>query len=126
MTDEAMSPLRRRMIEGVTIRKFAPETQHDCVQRVENFAAFLGRSSDTASFEDVRLYQPHLSASCVGVATINQSVSTLRFLFRVTLRRHEIVEHIDPYGRHLRVGSGNKQPPSHIGSWRDSPMFDVR
>jgi integrase/recombinase XerD len=54
MTDEAMSPLRRRMIEDMTIRKFAPTTQHDYVQRVKNFAAFLGQPPDTASFEDVR------------------------------------------------------------------------
>ena len=93
MTDEAMSPLRRRMIEDMTIRKFAPKTQHDYVQRVKNFAAFLGRSPDTASFEDVRRYQLHLAANGVGVPTLNQTVSTLRFFFRVTLRRHEIVEH---------------------------------
>jgi site-specific recombinase XerD len=93
MTDEAMSPLRRRMIEDMTIRKFAPKTQHDYVQRVKNFAAFLGRSPDTASFEDVRRYQLHLAASGVGVATINQTVSTLRFFFRATLKRHDIVEY---------------------------------
>jgi integrase-like protein len=62
MTDEAMSRLRRRMIEDITIRKFAPKTQHDDVQGVKNFAAFLGRSPDTADFEDVRRYQLHLSA----------------------------------------------------------------
>ena len=90
MTDEAMSPLRRRMIEDMTIRKFASKTQHDYVQRVKNFAAFLGRSPDTASFEDVRRYQLHLAASGVGVSTLNQTVSTLRFFFRVTLRRHAI------------------------------------
>jgi site-specific recombinase XerD len=88
-----MSPLRRRMIEDMTIRKLAPKTQHDYVQRVKNFAAFLGRSPDTATFEDVRRYQLHLASSGVGVPTINQTVSTLRFFFRVTLRRHEIVEH---------------------------------
>ena len=93
MTDEAMSPLRRRMIEDMTIRKFAPKTQHDYVQRVKNFAAFLGRSPDTASFEDVRRYQLHLVASGVGVPTINQTVSTLRFFFKITLGRPEIVEH---------------------------------
>ena len=48
MTEQAMSPLRRRMIEDMTIRKFAPKTQHDYVQRVKDFAAFLGRSRDTA------------------------------------------------------------------------------
>jgi site-specific recombinase XerD len=93
MTDEAMSPLRRRMIEDMTIRKFASKTQHDYLQRVKNFAAFLGRSPDTASFEDVRRYQLHLAASGVGVSTLNQTVSTRRFFFRVTLRRHDIVEH---------------------------------
>src|SRR5258707_11571096 len=89
MTDEAMSPLRRRMIEDMTIRKFAPKTQHDYLQRVKNFAAFLGRSPDTASFEDVRRYQLHLATSGVGAPTLNQSVATLRFFFRVTLKRHD-------------------------------------
>jgi integrase/recombinase XerD len=93
MTDETMSPLRRRMIEDMTIRKFAPKTQHDYVQRVKNFAAFLGRSPGTASFEDVRRYQLHLAASGAGVPSLNQSVSTLRFFFRVTLGRGDIVNH---------------------------------
>jgi integrase/recombinase XerD len=62
MTDQAMSPLRRRMIEDTTIRKFAPKTQHDYLQRVKNFAAHLGRSPDMASSEDVRCYQLHLTA----------------------------------------------------------------
>ena len=93
MTDEAMSPLRRRMIEDLTIRKFAPKTQHDYVQRVKNLAAFLGRSPDTASFEDVRRYQLDLATRGAGVPTLNQSVATLRFFFRVTLKRHDILEH---------------------------------
>ena len=88
MTDVAMSSLRRRMIENMTIRKFAPKTQHDYVQRVKDFAAFLGRSPDLASFEDVRRYQLHLASRGVGVPTINQTVSTLQFFFKVTLRRH--------------------------------------
>src|SRR4249919_4273949 len=93
MTDKAISPLRQRMIEDMTIRKLTPKTQHDYVQRVKNFAAFLGRSPDTASFEDVRRYQLHLTTSGVGVPTLNQAVSTLRFFFRVTLKRHDILEH---------------------------------
>ena len=93
MTDEAMSPLRRRMIEDMTIRMFAPKTQHDYVQRIKNFTAFLDRSPDTASFEDVRRYQLHLTTQGVGVPTLNQTVATLRFFFRVTLKRHAIVDH---------------------------------
>jgi site-specific recombinase XerD len=92
MTDQAMSPLRRRMIEDMTIRKFAPKTQHDYLQRVKNFAAYLGRSPDTASSEDVRRYQLHLTASGIGIPTINQTVSTLRFFFKVPLGRPDLVE----------------------------------
>src|SRR6266566_1904485 len=93
MTDKAISLLRQRMIEDMTIRKLAPKTQHDYVQRVKNLATFLGRSPDTASFEDVRRYQLHLIASGAGVPTINQSVSTLRFFFKITLGRADIVNH---------------------------------
>src|SRR5580658_6960662 len=92
MTDQAMSPLRRRMIEDMTIRKFAAKTQHDYLQRVKNFATFLGRSPDTASVEDVRRYQLHLTGCGVGVPTLNQTVSTLRFFFKVTLGRPDLVE----------------------------------
>jgi integrase/recombinase XerD len=93
MTDEAMSPLRRRMIEDMTIRKLAQKTQRDYVQRIKKFTAFLGRSPDTATFEDVRRYQLHLATSGVGVSSLNQSAATLRFFFRVTLGRHDIVAH---------------------------------
>jgi integrase/recombinase XerD len=92
MTDKAISPLRRRMIEDMTIRKFAAKTQHDYLQRVKNFAAYLGRSPDTANFEDLRRYQLQLAASGAGVPTLNQTISTLRFFFKVTLGRPDIVE----------------------------------
>ena len=92
MTDKAISPLRQRMIEDMTIRKFAPKTQHDYLQRVKNFAAYLGRSPDAANFEDLRRYQLHLAASGAGVPTLNQTISTLRFFFKVTLGRPDIVE----------------------------------
>src|SRR4030081_4030351 len=93
MTNEAMSPLRRRMIEDMTVRKFASKTQRDYVQRVKHCTAFLGRPPDTASFEDVRRYQLHLAANGAGVPTLNQSTATLRFFFRVTLKRSDIIEH---------------------------------
>ena len=92
MTDTAISPLRRRMIEDMTVRNFAGKTQHDYVQRIKNFTAFLGRSPDTAGAEDIRRYQLHLAASGVGTPTLNQTVSTFRFFFKVTLGRPDLVE----------------------------------
>ena len=93
MTDEAMSPLRRRMIEDMTIRKLAPKTQQGYIRTVRDFAAFLGRSPDTASFEDVRRFQLHLAANGAHIPILNHAVAALRFFFRVTLRRSDIIEH---------------------------------
>jgi integrase/recombinase XerD len=94
MTDEAISPLRRRMIEDMTIRKLAPKTQQSYIRTVRNFTAFLGRSPDRASFEDIRRFQLHLAASGTSTTTLNQTVSALRFFFRITLRRYDIIEHM--------------------------------
>src|SRR5260221_2554324 len=93
MTDEAMSPLRRRMIEDMTIRKLAPKTQQGYVRTIKDFAAFLGRSPDTASFEDVRRFQLHLAANGAQIPIRNHAVAALRFFFRVTLKRSDIIEH---------------------------------
>jgi site-specific recombinase XerD len=92
MTDEAMSPLHRRMIEDMTIRRLAPKTQHDYVQRVKDFAAFLSRSPATASKEDVRRYQLHLTSNGARTPKINSTVSALRFFFDVTLDRADLAK----------------------------------
>ena len=48
MTDRTISPsgspLRRRMIEDMTIRRLAPKTQASYIRAVRNFTVFLGRS----------------------------------------------------------------------------------
>jgi len=93
MTDEAMSPLRRRMIEDMAIRKLAPKTQQGYIRTIKDFAAFLGRSPDTASFEDVRRFQLHLVAKGAHIPILNHTVAALRFFFRVTLKRSDIIEH---------------------------------
>src|SRR5438552_2878668 len=93
-TEAPVSPLRRRMIEDMTIRKFAPRTQEGYIRAVKSFSAFLGASPDGASFEDLRRYQLHLVSSGVGVPTINHTLTALRFLFLVTLRKPDVVIHV--------------------------------
>ena len=93
MTDQAISPLRRRMIEDMTIRKLAPKTQQGYIRTIKDLAAFLGRSPDTASFEDVRRFQLHLATNGAHIPILNHTVAALRFFFRITLRRSDIIEH---------------------------------
>jgi len=63
------------------------ETQRDYIGFVRSFAAFLGRSPDTAVAEDIRRFQVHQAESGVQPPTVNCSMSALRFLFTVTLDR---------------------------------------
>jgi hypothetical protein len=91
MTDKAISPAAAAHDRRHDDPQVRAEDQHDYLQRVKNFAAFLGRSPDTASFEDVRRYQLHLAAGGAGVPTLNQSALTLRFFFRITLGRADIL-----------------------------------
>ena len=91
MTEAPVSPLRRRMIEDMTIRKFAPRTQEGYIRAIKGFSAFFGASPDKANFEDLRRYQLHLVASGAGTPTVNHTVTALRFLFIVTLRKPQVV-----------------------------------
>jgi integrase/recombinase XerD len=90
MTNEAISPLRQRMIEDMTVRRFTAKTQSDYIRSVRNFAVFLGRSPDTATAEDLRRFQLHLTETRIRPPTINGTVSALRFFFTVTLGRADV------------------------------------
>jgi len=94
MTDKAISPLRQRMIEDMTARHFAEKVQTDYIRHVRNFAAFLGRSPDTATSEDLRLYQLHMTKTHVSPPSINAAILALRFFFRVTLERDDLVRRL--------------------------------
>ena len=92
MTDKAISPLRRRLIEDITIRRLGPGTQHQYIRHVKSFADFVGRSLDKATPEDVRRYQLRLASIGTTVPTLNAGASALRFFFRVTLKRRDLAE----------------------------------
>jgi site-specific recombinase XerD len=89
-TQTPVSPLRRRMLEDMAMRGLREETQRDYIRFVRSFAAFLKRSPDTATAEDIRRFQVHQAESGVQPPTINCSISALRFLFTVTLDRPDL------------------------------------
>jgi integrase/recombinase XerD len=84
------SALRQRMIEDMTVRGFTEKTQHDYIRGVKTFAAFLGRSPDRASAEDLRRFQVHQTQAGLRPPGINSAVSALRFFFTVTLDRPDL------------------------------------
>src|SRR6201998_1913071 len=98
-----VSPLRARMIEDRTVRGFKEDTRRDYVRQVRAFAAFIGRSPDTATAEDLRLFQLHQTQSGMQPPSINSAVSALRFFFTVTLDRPDLARRLTvvPYPRRI-------------------------
>ncbi len=96
-----MSPLRRRMIEDMTIRNLSPATQQSYLHAISKFSQYFGRSPDRLGLEDVRALQVHLASKGVSWGSLNQAVCALRFFYGVTLGQATIPERI-PYAREPR------------------------
>ncbi len=87
-------PLRQRMIEDMTARGLTRKTQRGHILACKRFAAYLKRSPDTATAEDVRLFQLHLMESGFSIVNRNRTMTGLGFLLRVTMRRHDLAAEI--------------------------------
>jgi integrase/recombinase XerD len=86
-----MSPLRRRMIEDMTVRNLAPATQQSYLYAVAKFSRHFARSPARLGLEHVRAYQVHLAAQKRSWSHINQASCALRFFYGVTLGRSEVL-----------------------------------
>jgi site-specific recombinase XerD len=91
-----ISPLRQRMIDDMRLRKLADKTQTHYLRAVRQFAAYLGRSPDTASTEDLRNYQLHLVDQGISPVSLNAAISGLKFFFDITLGRAELMARMQP------------------------------
>ena len=91
MSTRTISQLRQRMIDDMTARQVGPRTQKAYIRSCKRFAAFLGRSPETATADDIRRFQLDLAESGVSIFNRNGIVTGVKFLFRVTLRRPDLV-----------------------------------
>jgi integrase/recombinase XerD len=82
------------MIEDMTARKLGRHSQRSHIHSCRRFAAFLKRSPDTATADDVRGFQLYLVESGLSIGNRNRIMTGVKFLFRVTLRRHDLAAEI--------------------------------
>ncbi len=93
MSEKPISPLRRRMIEDMTVRNFVEKTRNDYIRHVRTFTAFLGRSPDTATAEDLRRFQLHQTQRprqqriCAAFSSIRRRAACVRRASTARLRR---------------------------------------
>src|SRR3977135_3317149 len=89
MSEKPISPLRQRLLEDMNMRQFVPATERENIRAVNRLASFLGRSPDSATPEELRAFQLHLTETGLQPQSINATVTALRFFFKVTLDRPE-------------------------------------
>jgi integrase/recombinase XerD len=82
-----LSPLRRRMIEDMTVRNLSPATQRSYIYAVAKFSQYFGSSPDRLDMEAVRAYQVQLVAQGISWPALNQTVRLRRGPRRMSFRR---------------------------------------
>jgi integrase/recombinase XerD len=78
------------MIEDMSARKLNPHTQRSHIISRKRFAAYLKRSPDTATADEIRLFQLHLTETGASICNRNRIMTGLR----VTLRRLDLAAEI--------------------------------
>ena len=110
MTDTPISPLRRRMIEDMAIRKFAPKTQASYIRAVRNFTVFLGRSPDQASAEDLRRYQLHLATQLASTLRIDSVLIAKADMLSTSGLGHLVLPGFSGQFKKIRLTALRSQP----------------
>jgi len=81
-----MTPLRQRMIDDMQLRNLAARTQKNYIAHVAGFAKYFGTSPDELDIEAVRQYQLYLlNQRKLSPESVNQYVSSVKFLYLITL-----------------------------------------
>jgi hypothetical protein len=75
------------------VRSFNEDTRRDYVRHVRSFAVFIGRSPDTATAEELRLFQLH---SCDVVAALRRRATDRNRLVGAARIRFEAEPRADP------------------------------
>ena len=91
-----VAPLHQRMLDDMRMRKLEPKTRAGYIRAVRSLTAFLGRSPDTATVEELRRFQLHMVDRGSSPVTLNATITGLKFFFGVTLDRGELMARMQP------------------------------
>ena len=92
--DTPATALRLRMTEDMQGRNLGPHSQRNHLNSCKRFATFLERSPDTATADDIRRFQLFLIETGASICNRNRTMTGLKFLLRVTLRRHDLAAEV--------------------------------
>ena len=89
-------PLRQRINEDMILRKLATNTQISYIRGVNKFCEFLQHSPETSTQEELREFQLFMVTHGVSGITVNATLTALKFLFKITLDKPEVIARVCP------------------------------
>ncbi|MGO8953804.1 MAG: tyrosine-type recombinase/integrase [Rhodomicrobium sp.] len=92
------------MLDDMNARKLCQGSQRSHIYSCKRFAGFLKRSPDTATADDVRRFQLNLIESGTSIGNRNRIMTGVKFLLRVTLRRHDPAAEIYHIRKPVKLG----------------------
>ena len=99
-----MTPLRQRMLDDLRRRNYSPDTIRGYIRAVQQFAEYFGRSPEQMGAEELRRYQLYLlHERKFALGTVENNISALRFLYRKTLKRHDLAFDDLPFPKQPRT-----------------------
>ena len=125
MPDKPISPLRQRLLDDMTARRYSEKVQKAYVRHVRTITAFLGRSPHTATREDLRRFQLPLAQQPISAGSINAAIAALRFFFTVTLERPDLVRPLKDREQAAQ-GAGRAEPGGGGPAPRSRPRPEVQ
>lgn len=117
-----LSPLRRRMIEDMTVRNLSPATQWSDISAVSKFSRYFGRSPDRLELEDVRAFQVHPVSRGISWPALNQIVCALRFFSRASRSARRSSRGAFPMRENRASCRSCSAPTKWFSSSRPSPV----
>jgi hypothetical protein len=84
------------MLDDMRMRNLAPKTQSAYIRAVRSLTRYLRRPPDTATPEDLRLFQLHMADGGTSPVSLNATLTGLKFFFDVTLERSDVMARMRP------------------------------
>jgi site-specific recombinase XerD len=92
------------MLDDLRRRNYSPDTIRGYIRAVQQFAEYFGRSPEQMGAGELRRYQLYLlHERKFALGTVENNISALRFLYRKTLKRHDLAFDDLPFPKQPRT-----------------------
>jgi site-specific recombinase XerD len=103
--NQAISPLRQRMINDMQMRKLSAKTPAAYLRAVKRLSVYLKHSPAHATPEELRQFQIAMAQEGMSNITLNATITGLNFLYEITLESLNVVKKLARVHQEIKLPS---------------------